>query len=295
MRLGLVTPVVTRHPANDAPWTEAAGPDDIAAIARAADDLGYHHLTCSEHVAIPTAAVATRGTRYYDPLATLGFVAGITRRIRLVAHVLVLGYHHPLAIAKRWGTLDRLSDGRVVLGVGVGTLREEFDLLGVPFEDRGARYEDALRALRAAFGTPTPSYAGTHYAFDDVVVDPCGVQRDVPIWLGGRTRRSLRRALEFGDGWDPFGLDLDALAAMLAWARERPEWSARTRPFEVVLPIDRRLDPTRADDRRALTDRLGQYAAAGATVVNLRFEHRSRPHYLEQLEAVATEIAPRLA
>lgn len=289
MRLGLVTPVVTRHPANDAPWTEWAGPEEIAAIARAADDLGYHHLTCSEHVAIPAAAAPIRGTRYYDPLATFGFVAGITRRIRLVSHVLVLGYHHPLAIAKRWGTLDRLSGGRVVLGVGVGTLREEFELLGAPFEDRGPRYEDALRALRAAFGTAAPSYAGTHHAFDGFVVDPCGVQRDVPIWLGGRTRRSLRRALGLGDGWDPFGLELDALGDMLAWARELPEWTARTRPFEVVLPIDRRLDPVRADDRRALADRLGDYERAGATIVNLRFEHRSLGHYLEQLAAVAAD------
>ena len=294
MRLGLVTPVVTRHPANDAPWTEAAGPEEIAAIARAADDLGDHHLTCSEHVAIPTAAAATRGTRYYDPLATLAYVAAITRRIRLVSHVLVLGYHHPLAIAKRWGTLDRLSGGRVVLGVGVGTLREEFALLGAPFEGRGDRYEDALRALRAAFGRPAPSYAGTHYDFDGFVVDPCGVQRNVPIWLGGRTRRSLRRALASGDGWDPFGLELDALAAMLAWARERPEWGARTRPFDVVFPIDRRLDPTRAADRERLADRLADYAAAGATVVNLRFEHRSLAHYLDQLAAVASEIAPRV-
>jgi probable F420-dependent oxidoreductase len=295
MRLGLVTPVVTRHPVNDAPWTEDAGPEAIAAIAHAADDLGYHHLTCSEHVAIPTAVAATRGTRYYDPLATLGFVAGITRRIRLVSHVLVLGYHHPLAIAKRWGTLDRLSGGRVVLGVGVGTLREEFALLGAPFEGRGARYEDALRALRIAFGRPIPSYAGTHYAFDGMVVDPCGVQADVPIWLGGRTPRSLRRALALGDGWDPFALDLEACHAMLDRARERPEWTARARPFDVVLPLDRRLDPTRPDDCRALADRLGDYERAGATVVNLRFAHRSLAHYLEQLDAVASAPLPGVA
>jgi len=288
MQLGLVTPVVTRHPANDAAWTEAAGPEEIAAIARAADVLGYHHLTCSEHVAIPVGAAATRGTRYYDPLATFGFVAGITQRIRLVSHVLVLGYHHPLAIAKRWGTLDRLSGGRVVLGVGVGTLREEFALLGASFEDRGPRYEDGLRALRAAFGAAEPAYSGTHYGFEGFVVDPCGVQSNVPIWLGGRTRRSLRRALAFGDGWDPFGLDLDALAAMLAWGRDLPEWEApRPRPFDVVLPIDVRLDPTRASDRRELADRLGAFEAAGATIVNLRFEHRSLTHYLEQLDAVA--------
>src|SRR6185503_4388168 len=129
-----------------------AGPADVAAIARAADRLGFHHVTCSEHVAVPTSAAATRGTRYYDPLATFGYLAAHTQRIRFVTHVLVLGYHHPLAIAKRYGTLDRLTGGRLVLGVGVGTLAEEFALLGAPFADRGPRYEDAIRALRSAFG-----------------------------------------------------------------------------------------------------------------------------------------------
>src|SRR5215468_9121847 len=239
MQLGLVTPVVTRHPQNDAPWTEAAGPEEIVRIAETADRLGYHHLTCSEHVAIPAAVAPARGSRYYDPLATFGFLAAQTSRIRLVTHVLVLGYHHPLAIAKRYGTLDRLSGGRVVLGVGVGTLAEEFTLLGVEFEGRGARYEDALRALRAAFGRREPSYAGTHYRFADVLVDPCGVQPEVPIWLGGRTPRSLRRALVFGDGWDPSGLGLERLAALLGTARASREWQERRAPFELVLPIDR--------------------------------------------------------
>src|SRR5262245_21479300 len=190
MRFGLTTPVVTRHPDHAAAWEEDAGPAEIARIAVAADRLGYHHLTCSEHVVIPAAEAQVRGSRYYDPLATFGFLAAQTERIRFATHVLVLPYHHPLAIAKRWGTLDRLSGGRLILGVGVGTLAEEFDLLGAPFETRGPRYEDALRALRAAFGRRTPAYRGTHYRFERFVVDPCGVQERVAIWLGGRSPRS---------------------------------------------------------------------------------------------------------
>src|SRR5262245_5185115 len=224
MRLALVTPVLTRHPQNDAAWTEEAGPTEIVRIATAADRFGYAHLTCSEHVAIPAHVVATRGARYYDPLATFGFLAAQTARIRFVTHVLVLGYHQPLAIAKRYGTLDRLAGGRLVLGVGVGTLAEEFALLGAEFADRGARYEDALRALRAAFGRRAPSYSGPHYRFADVLVDPWGMQAAIPIWLGGRSARSLRRALEFGDGWDPFGLSLEQVEPMLAAARTRSAW-----------------------------------------------------------------------
>src|SRR5262249_60601881 len=129
----------------------------------------------------PPPAPPPRAPRYYAPLPPPPSPAARTPRIRLVTHVLALGYHPPLAIAKRYGTLDRLSGGRVVLGVGVGTLAEEFTLLGVEFEGRGARYEDALRALRAAFGRREPSYAGTHYRFADVLVDPCPLHPQVPL------------------------------------------------------------------------------------------------------------------
>lgn len=295
MRLGLVMPVVTRHPENDAPWTEDAGPADLAAIARTADRLGFHHVTCSEHVAVPTSAAATRGTRYYDPLATFGFLAAHTERLRFVTHVLVLGYHHPLAIAKRYGTLDRLTDGRVILGVGVGTLAEEFSLLGARFDGRGPIFEDAIRALRAAFGRREPRYDGPHYRFADVVVDPCGVQERIPIWLGGRSARSLRRALMLADGWDPFGLDLDRLAALLGRARGWREWQERTSPFELVLPLDRRYDPIDAGECRALIERAGRFRDLGTTVLNVRLRHDSLAQYLEQLEILANEVMPVVA
>jgi probable F420-dependent oxidoreductase len=244
-------------------------------------------------VVIPAGVAPLRGARYYDPLATFGFLAAQTSRLRFLTHVLVLPYHHPLAIAKRWGTLDRLSEGRLILGVGVGTLAEEFALLGFEFEGRGARYEDAVRALRAAFGRRRPVYEGTHYRFDDVLIDPCGVQEHVPIWLGGRSARSLRRALVLGDGWDPFGLGLDELTALLARARDRREWHERRGPFEVVLTPERLLDPTLPAERAALDDLIGRYREVGATVLNLRLRHRSLEHYLEQLDVVAREVMPR--
>ena len=157
-------------------------------------------------------------------------------RIRLATMTLVLGYHHPLAIVKRYGTLDHVSGGRVILGVGVGTLREEFDLLGAPFDDRGDRADDALRALRAGLSSNEPVYAGKYYSFGGLTVDPCALQDRMPIWIGGRTRRSLRRALTLADGWCPFGIPLDTAAEWLG-AREIPPG------FEVVLPADQPLDP----------------------------------------------------
>ena len=144
LKLSIGTPVVTMNPKAHAQWEETASIEDVARIAEAADRLGYHHLTCSEHIALPAAELARRGSRYWDPLATFGYLAARTSQIRFATSVLVLGYHHPLEIAKRYGTLDQVSNGRLILGVGVGTLEEEFDLLGAPFDQRGARADDAL-------------------------------------------------------------------------------------------------------------------------------------------------------
>ena len=160
MRLGLVTPVLTLLPRAHARWEEDGDIDDVARIVVAADALGYHHVTCSEHVAIPTDVAKVRGGRYWDPLATFGYLAAKTTQIRFATYVLVLGYHHPLAIAKRYGTLDRVTGGRLVLGVGVGSLEAEFDLFGAQFDDRGARADDALRALRAALSSVSSDLPG---------------------------------------------------------------------------------------------------------------------------------------
>ena len=206
MRIGLQTPVVIQVPATASTWERTAGAAEIGEIAAVADLLGVDYLTCSEHVVVPRDVAATRGSTYWDPLATLAFIAGRTSRIQLATSVLVLGYHHPLEIAKRYGTLDQVSDGRLILGVGVGTLREEFDLLDAAWDDRGARADEAMSALRGALATNHPVHQGKYYNYDSVVMYPCALQLRVPIWVGGRTRRSLRRAVELGDGWMPFGL-----------------------------------------------------------------------------------------
>lgn len=278
MKLGIATPVVTNVAGAALTWERDAGVEDIGRVAEAADRLGYHHLTCSEHIGIPASEAGRRGARYWDPLATLGYVAARTERIRLVTMTLVLGYHHPLAIVKRYGTLDHVSRGRLILGVGVGSLKEEFDLLGAPFEDRGPRADDALRALRAALSSNEPSYDGEYYSFGGLIVDPCALQAHMPIWVGGRTRRSLRRALTLAEGWAPFGISLETAAEWLR-ARDVPPG------FDVVLAADRPLDPIKNPD--ATRDTLRAMAEAGTTIVSARFVHRSLEHYLEQIHALA--------
>ncbi|MCZ7526445.1 MAG: LLM class F420-dependent oxidoreductase [Acidimicrobiia bacterium] len=288
MKLGIVTPVVTLNPRAHAPWEETAGVDELVAVAREADGLGYDFLTCSEHVAVPEAVAPLRGSRYWDPGVTLGFLAAVTEHVRLATYVLVLGYHHPLELAKRYGTLDRVSGGRLVLGVGVGSLREEFELLGADFEGRGEHADDALRALRASLSRPRPAYAGSHHAFDGFVVDPCAVQARVPIWVGGRTARSLRRAVELADGWSPFQVEPEQVAGWLARARDTEAWERRARPLEVVVQA-RHLDPV--GEPGATRDAVARHGAAGATALALRFTSRSAGHLLEQLLAMRELVA----
>ena len=284
MRLGIVTPVVTLLPRAHGRWERDAGLEAIATVAEDADRLGYHHLTCSEHVAVPRDVAEVRGARYWDPLPTFGYLAARTTRIRLATHVLVLGYHHPLEIAKRYGTLDRVCGGRLILGVGVGSLREEFDLLGASFDARGARADDALRALRASLSQPEPAYAGDHYRYDGFVVDPCSPQGHVPVWIGGRTARSLRRAVDLADGWTPFGLAPDELRSMLGRARESAAWERRTAPLDLVLAPERALDPVGDPEGASLL--AGELVDVGATLLNLRFVSHSLAHYREQLDAM---------
>ncbi|MGE3691007.1 MAG: TIGR03619 family F420-dependent LLM class oxidoreductase [Novosphingobium sp.] len=289
-RYGLLTPGLSLAGPQDihAQWERDMAPADLIAIAEAADRLGYDHLTCSEHVGIPPEVEAVRGGRYYDPLSTLGFLAARTSRIRLTTYVLVLGYSHPLEICKRYGTLDRLSGGRLVLGLGVGSLKPEFELLGLggaEFAERGERGDDALRAIRASFAQRLPEYRGPHYNYSGFIVDPCGVQSHVPFWIGGRSRRSLRRAVELGEGWMPFGLGHEELAAMIAWARELPAWAARDKPVDLVLRHEQRIDPMAEPD--AAAEVIGKLLALGAAYYSADLKACSRSHYIEQLEALA--------
>ncbi|MCH8195281.1 MAG: TIGR03619 family F420-dependent LLM class oxidoreductase [Chloroflexi bacterium] len=295
LHFALLTPIVTLLPRRGPTWEADGGPEDLRQIALAADRLGYHHLTCSEHVGIPTEVAKVRGARYYDPLATFGFMAAITQRVRFLTHVIVLPYHHPLAVAKRYGTLDRMSGGRLILGVGVGSLREEFELLDAAFDQRADLYTDGLKALRAALGKRQPVYHGEHYRFDDFIIDPWAVQERMPIWLGGRTPLSLRRALAAADGWDPFGMDIDRLGELLAQAREWPEWRQRDEPFDVALAPEPLYDVTDQQQRSDLIDLVARYQAAGATMLNMSFRSSNLDHYLEQLGVFAESVVPRFA
>ncbi|MUL80781.1 MULTISPECIES: TIGR03619 family F420-dependent LLM class oxidoreductase [unclassified Mycolicibacterium] len=274
MKLGLATPVVIQQPGVASQWEATAGPDELALIAEAADGLGFDHLTCSEHIGVPALAATVRGATYWDPLATLSFLAARTRHIRLATSVLVLGYHHPLHLAKSYGTLDRLSRGRVILGVGVGSLKEEFDLLGAEWTDRGAGADRAIVELRAAWG---------QRVVDGLIIEPHALTTDLPVWVGGRTKRSLRRAVHLGTGWVPFGLPAAAISEFLAQYRLPDE-------FEVVLSPGAVLDPI--GEATAARRELERLRDVGATIVTCRLQATNADHYCDQLAALQSIAKP---
>lgn len=278
MRVGLMLPGVVAPPRATAAWEREITPDQLITAAGLADDAGYSHLGCSEHIAVSRAQAETEGGVYWDPATTLAYIAAGTVRIRLLTQVIVLGFHHPLAIAKRYGTLDRLSTGRVILGVGVDTPEPEFTLLGASYADRAERADDAMRAIRAAWGRRYPVYHGTHYHFDDVELAPTAVREMLSIWVEGASQRSLARAVELGDGWMPRGRTLEEYRQLLV-AVPPPEG------FEVVLPVLGFLDPQGDPDRTRAA--LEAVRGAGATVASITLVAHTFEQWCDQVSTLA--------
>src|SRR6185503_15929789 len=222
-----------------------AKPDQVLAMAARADALGYASIFVTDHVVLPTSMArsvypysATRqlpggaAQDYLEPLALLGALARETKRARLGTSVLVIPYRHPLVTAKILATLDRLSGGRLILGAGVGWLREEFEAVGAPpFEERGAVTDEYLAFMRQTWTTDPVSFRGRYVRVDNVHALPKPAQpAGIPVWIGGHTDGAVRRAARLGDGWHPLimrppGLLLpDEYAARVrqlkAWAKE---------------------------------------------------------------------------
>jgi probable F420-dependent oxidoreductase len=209
----------------------AADPELVAGLARLVEELGCESLWTVEHVVLPD----DYGSRYPydgsgrmslvpgddvpDPLHWLTFAAAHTSRIRLGTAMLILPLHNPLVLAKRLATVDVLSGGRLIAGIGVGWLREEYDAVGVPFESRGRRADDYLGALRALWTQWPASYHGEFVHFENVHSEPR--PHRIPVVIGGHGAAAIRRAARFGDGLYPLGVDVTEVVPRLRAECER--------------------------------------------------------------------------
>lgn len=284
-------------------------PEMIRATAVRAERLGYDSVWVSDHVVVPRANVAGIGETIFDPLVTLAVAAGMTTRVRLGTTVLIVPYRNPVVAAKMIASLDALSGGRVILGVGAGWLAAESAALGVPFAERGAQTDEYLEAMRELWTSPEPSFAGTYARFGGLAFRPEPVQKPhPPIWVGGHSRAALRRAVQFGAAWHPINRAPEELRAgraelaRLCQARGRAVTPALTLRNDVRVLRPGEPDPKSthagrvlAGEPAALVDQIAELAECGVEHLVLEFLAADGGELDEQMSVFAERVRPALA
>lgn len=310
LRIGLVLP-------NLGPL---ATPDAMVAIAERAEAHGFEDLWTADHLVLPIEsetpypyvrdAKVRLDARHpiIDPMIALAGLATRTERIGLGVSVYLAALRHPIVAARLVASLDRLSGGRVRLGVGAGWIPEEYETMGVPFGDRGRVLDEHLAAMRALWTEDAPRHAGDHYRFDNLGFEPKPVQAPLPIWIGGNSAPARRRAVALGDGWHVIDLPVDALARGVDDLRARCERAGRD-PAEIVVSMraqvvltDAPVGPERrhaplVGPRDFVLEELARMREAGLDHVALwpAGADRDVSAYLERVDRFAEEILPPFA
>jgi probable F420-dependent oxidoreductase len=303
MAYGLQLPVQALSARVAMPWEQAGGVDDMVRVAQACDEAGFLYVAACHHIAIPREPAEIMSTQWFDPIATLAHVAAHTRRTRLMTNVYVAPYRHPLDSAKAFATLDALSGGRLIVGIGAGHVEGEFGALGVPFGERGARTDAALTTIVDAL---TNEWTGPaeRGADEQVGQRPRPVQRPhPPIWIGGSGRPALRRVAHLGDGWIPQATPLDQLAGDIAWILKERD---RVRPgavpeigYHLLAHIG---EPSFELPRGVLhgaPERIIDFAnsrlgAIGVSHSQVRLPAQSAAEQCDQIAAFGAEVGPHL-
>jgi probable F420-dependent oxidoreductase len=232
----------------------AAGPEGITLAARQAEALGFDHIWVSDHLGVPESAPYPPAFMY-EPIVTLTWAAAVTKYIQLGTSILVIPYRRPLHLAKELASLDRLSNGRLIVGAGPGWLKGEFDALGVPFSERGIRTDEGIAAMRACWTQRVVRFSGQTVNLAGIRVIP-QPENPIPIWVGGGSKLALARALRIGNGWH--GIE-DEPAAL----RARVEYLRRERPEDDFI-ISNRFNWDGSDEAiEALPSLISSYEAVG--------------------------------
>ena len=289
---------------------------NVLAFARTMEALGYESLWASDHVVLPYSIKSRYpynvtgdfplppSAAFLEPLTTLALVAGVTERAQLGTTILVLPHRHPVLAAKTLATLDHLADGRVILGVGVGWMREEIEILGGDYDRRGAWSDEAIRIMRACWSQDRAQYRGEFFSFPEIGVMPQPPRKRIPIWVGGHTPRALRRVAELGDGWhaaftppETFARDMDRLRAECAKAGRRIDELAVT--LRVGLSF---RDTPGGPDRKPMQGTPEQivadarrYRDLGVSSFLLEARYRDLDDMVSIFERFAREIRPQVA
>jgi probable F420-dependent oxidoreductase len=289
-----------------------ASPEAIRRVAQRAEQLGYDGIWVSDHIVIPASAVGRFGSMFYEPLTVLGFAAACTTKIRLGTTVIILPYRNPVVAAKVLSTLDALSGGRVTAGMAVGWTEDEFKALGVPFQERGALSDEYIAAFKALWTQDTPVFHGHYVHFENLAFEPKPVQKPhLPIWIGGNSKRAIRRAVALGDGWHPTRPLPEDIKAGVTYLQEICEQRGRD-PHSLTIAAREPLkfyDGAEAAMRRRpllgstqkIIDDIGQYRDAGVHYLMLdtfystpELEHETLESLLATIERFGADVMPKI-
>ena len=290
---GTQLPIQSQSSLYAAAWESSATPADLLEIAKAADRSGYLYVAVCDHVVIPRDKAAAMGLWWQDCLTTLGWIAAATNNVNLLSHVYVLSYRHPLVAAKGFETLDHLSGGRAIAGIGAGHVEAEFDELGVSFADRGALLDRDLLAFAEALEN---EYVGEMGSLPRPVQSP-----RPPIWIGGSSNPAIRRAAR-NDGWLPQGPATQEGIDLLMTEREKAGRSDRPMAIgHVVIPYvyvgtpkSERRQPCISGSPEQIAETILAGAPSAVTQFQVKFDTDSAGEYAEQVEAFGTQVGPLL-
>jgi probable F420-dependent oxidoreductase len=264
----------------------------VLELAVEAETLGFDSIWTMDHL-LNVGRVRERleDRPYWHPMGVLSAAAVMTSRIELGTSVMVLPYHDPVGMAKYAATLDALSRGRFILGVGVGALREEFDALGVPFGRRGAMTDEAIAVMQDLWTNPSPDYQGGRYAVADLKFAPRPIQQPrLPLWIGGSSPAAVARTARVGDGWHPSNIDPQTYGEGAAVLREQATARGRD-PAGIVLSARVDVDtaqPADATHVGRLWESIARYGAAGVSHMVLALTSGEVPRLREWMQAVAS-------
>ncbi len=290
---GIQLPIQSKSKTFVAEWELSATPADLSRVTRTADEHGYFYVAVCDHIAIPESLGSTMGTYWQDCITTLSWLGAQTERTALLSHAYVLPYRHPLVAAKEFATLDYLTDGRAIVGIGAGHVEAEFDVLGVDHARRGKLVEEKLPLLIEAL---------EHEWVDGLGATPRPVQTPrPPVWIAGSSPAAIRRAATYGDGWLPQGPSNAAMVAKLQTMREergradRPMMIGDITPFLYVgTPNWDVGEGTLSGPPGDIAEQILADTADGVNQLQVRFKSRSCEEQCDQMAAFATEVAPIL-
>jgi len=290
---GTQLPIQSQSPRFAAKWESSATPADLVRIAQAADRSGYFYVAVCDHIAVPEEKAEVMGLWWQDCLTTLGFLASATENVALLSHVYVVAYRHALTAAKGFETLDHLSGGRAIAGIGAGHVEGEFDAIGVSFADRGTLTDSTLVDFAEALSN---TYVNGMGSLPRPVQSP-----RPPIWIGGSSNPAIRRAAAY-EGWLPQGpATREGLDLLLSTREKLGKADEPLAIGHVVIPYiyvgtppsDRR-QPCYSGSPEQITEAIMAETPAEVNQLQVKFDTDSAADYAEQVEAFGTQVGPLL-